>query len=235
MGLFGGKNSFINKPLGTGKNSVNAAGRRTIGSPLWDMGASYASIQTGSIKPSIESAKSSAKGALNTVGLGPEDPQFSGGNQMSKQDIMNAMKFGEQKGEQISGATSGEVGAGRKEVRTQLQDILQGNSAGANRMQQSQNEQDKQMKARQAMSGGGGQMSEGMRQAQDRAQVRDLAEFRSNEQRQALSDLSKEWRGAGSDIMKSSGQYGSIMIGAQPPAVPQQQQGLLSGLLGGLF
>ena len=92
------------------------------------------------------------------------------------------------------------------------------------------------LKAQQA-AGGGGQMNVGQQEALKRQAMRDTAEFVSTEKRQALSDMSKEFRGAGSDIASMTGQYGSILVGMQKPAAPAQGGGggMLSNIFGGLF
>jgi len=150
---------------------------------------------------------------------------------LSAGDVEGFMKKGEQKGEQLTGSTLAESGEGRKDVRNRLTGILEGNSAGASALKQDQNQQAKSLRAQQAMAGGG-QMNEGQQQALQRQAQVDYAKFVSQEKRQALSDLSREWRGAGSDIMKSTGQYGSVMVGAQPPAVASSGGGLFSSIFG---
>lgn len=147
-----------------------------------------------------------------------------------------AMEKGEKKGEILTGSTMEEVGTGRADVRDRLKEMLEGDSAGAAQMKQDQAQAQKQLRASHAMAGGGGQMGAGQQQALDRQASQDISKFQSTEKRQALSDLSKEFRGAGSDIMKSAGQYGAIEVGMIPPAQPKApKQGLLSGIFGGLF
>ena len=154
---------------------------------------------------------------------------------LSKGDIEGFMAKGRAKGEELTGTDSASVGAGRADVRSRLQDTLDGNSAGANSLRQSQNSSMKNLKSSQAMAGGG-QMNVGQQQALERQGARDLANFTSTEKRQALSDISREWRGAGSDIMKSEGQYGSILVGMQKPAQAQTGGGgLMDQIFGGLF
>lgn len=159
----------------------------------------------------------------------------SGSDKFSQEELSKFMDKGEKKGEQLTGSTLDEVGAGRKDVRSRLQKTLEGDSVGANRLRQSQNDSVKAMKAQQAASGGGSQMNVGQQEAMERQNSRDTAEFVSNEKRQALSDLSKEWRGAGSDISSMTGQFGSILVGMKDPAMPKQQEGLVSSVFGGLF
>lgn len=144
------------------------------------------------------------------------------------------LRKGRERGEEITGATSKEVGEGRAEVRDRLKETLEGNSAAAAALQQDQAQQSRTLRANQAMAGGG-QMNEGQQQALQRTQLIDRAQFVSGEKRQALSDISKEYRGAGGDIMRSEGQYGSIAVGAMKPAVAKQSKGLLSSVFGGIF
>jgi len=147
-----------------------------------------------------------------------------------------AMEKGEKKGEILTGATIEEAGQGRAGIRDRLKEIMEGDSAGAAQMQQDQNQAQKQLRASHAMHGGGGQMGEGQKQSLARAGARDLATLRSSEERQALSDQSKEFRGVVGDIMKSSGQYGNIEVGMIPPAQPKApKQGVVSSIFGGLF
>ncbi len=154
-------------------------------------------------------------------------------DQLSVGDVQGFINQGEKKGEIVTGTTMDEAGQGRAEVRDRLQETLNGQSAGANSLRQDQNYQAKALKANQAMQGGG-QMDAGQQQALARQNQRDLANFVSGEKRQALSDLSKEWRGAGSDIMQAGGQYGSILVGSQAPQ-NNNNGGLISDIFGGLF
>jgi hypothetical protein len=230
----GGKNSFFNKPLGVGKQSVKH-------NPL-----NVAPVVSGTIGPSDKSGvdlwggkslgkEQTALGIASNV-FGSDGEQADGSvNSLSKGDIEGFMKQGRAKGEELTGTTSAEVGAGRADVRSRLQETLNGNSVGANSLRQSQNASMKDLKSNQAMAGGG-QMNAGQQQALQRQGGRDLAEFRGQENRQALSDISKEFRGAGQDIMKSEGQYGSILIGSQSPAqAPQSGGGIFDKVFGGLF
>jgi len=221
MGLFGGKNSFFNKPLGVGKGSV--AHNPLNAMPMWSGRAGSEETNTG-------------------LGLGDKVDQVTGKNKaadgsvksLSVGQIRGFMDEGREKGEELTGTTSAEVGEGRADVRDRLKETLDGNSAGANALRQDQAQAQKSLRAQQAVAGQG-QMNAGQQQALQRQSSRDLAGFVSNERRQALSDLSKEYRGAGGDIMRSEGQYGSILVGSQPAAQPQQANGLFTNLFGGLF
>jgi hypothetical protein len=215
----GGKNSMFNKPLGTGKKSV-AHNPLNI-TPIWS--GSVGGIDTGlGASDKIDAMqKGDYKRAMlgNLAGGTTGDASNPYGNfAQNKQEAMKAMDFGTKKGEVMTGGSMAEAGEGRAKVRDRLEQVFQGNSAGANRLAESQAADAKQMKARQAM-GGGGQMSEGQRAAQENMQNRQLAGFVSDEKRH-------EYRGMAGDIMKSSGQYGSIIMGAQPPAQPQSSGGL---------
>jgi len=153
-----------------------------------------------------------------------------------QKEAENALKYGEDRGQTLTGGTLQQAGEGRALVRSRLENVFQGNSAGANRLRESQNQDMKSMKAQQALQGGGSQMAAGQQQAAQREQSRDLANFVSDEKRQTISDLSKEYRGMGSDITNTSGQYAGIMMGAQPLAAPKQGGGgLISSIFGGLF
>lgn len=222
MGLFGGgKNSFWSKPFGTGSGSVS----KEIVDPVLGDARKYTDMvgqaATGSHAQNVQDIFGGDKvqGSTKSLSIG---------------QIRGFMEEGEQKGETLTGSTMKEVGEGRGEVRDRLKETLAGNSAGANALRQDQADQQKKLRAQQAVAGQG-QMNAGQQQALQRQAARDTAKFISNEKRQTLSDLSKEWRGAGGDIMRSSGQYGSVLVGAQPAAVPKQSNGLLSNLFGGLF
>ena len=224
----GGKNSIINKPLGTGKHSVSR-------NPL-----NISPLHSGSIGGgrSIWGDKTLSENPAAAIGAvpaaifgGKKDKAMSS---MSMGDVEGFMEKGQAKGEELTGTTSAQAGQGRAEVRDRLGDILKGESAGANALKQDQAQSQKALKAQQALAGGG-QSNAGQLAALERQGQRDTAEFVSKEKRQALSDLSKEWRGAGGDIMKSSGQYGSILVGGQPAAQPASSNGLLSNIFGGLF
>lgn len=219
----GGKNSIFHKPLGTGKKSVSHNPLNVMPAYSGGIGKYQTGMGIGDI--------------AGRVFGGTTENQSNpyGSFEANKKQAMQAMDYGRKQGEVMTGGTMADAGKGRKQVRDRLEQVFQGNSAGANRLAESQNADARQLKARQAMYGGG-QMSEGQRQAQERNQARDMASFVSDEKRQAVADLSREYRGMAGDIMKSSGQYGSIIMGAQPPAQPaQQSQGLLSRVFGGLF
>lgn len=209
MGLFGGGNSIFNKPFGTGSGSVGTNPLNIL--PI----VSYSNTRKEQEKDAArKESAASAKG---------------------KTEAMAALEEGERKGEILTGSTSAEVGEGRSEVRDRLQDILQGDSAGSAAMKQDQAQAKKQLRSEQALSGGG-QMDAGQAQALERQSAIDIAKFQSSEKRQALSDLSREFRGAGSDIMKSSGQHGAISVGMIPPAQPKADKGgIVTQLFGGFF
>lgn len=209
-------------------------------------------VNASTLMNPIGSATSSLLGGIGSGGLGSLNRTLTGGNiasnvfgtggskadgsaqNLSKGDIEGYMEQGRAKGEELTGTSSKDVGAGRADVRSRLQQTLDGNSAGANSLRQSQNSNMKSLKSSQALAGGG-QMNVGQQQALERQGARDLAEFTSNEKRQALSDISREWRGAGTDIMKSEGQYGSILVGMQPTAQPATSNSLMDQIFGGIF
>lgn len=201
-----GRNHVLNKPFGVqGKNSL-------LSKPL--------GTGEGSVAKGLE-------------GL------FSGGGDksiksLSTGDIMRFLKAGAEEGETLVGGTKKEMGEGRADVRKRLKDTLEGNSAGANALKQDQAQAQRDLKAQQMLAGGG-QMNVGQQQALKRQASRDLAKFRSDETRQALADLSREFRGAGSDIMRSEGQYGSVLVGAQPPATVKPSSGILTNFFGNFF
>lgn len=235
MALFG-KNNFFSKPLGTGSNSVSAnplninplLGLTGIGNRIKD---TIEKDPMAVIAPGLNPIR-----PLNTVfGAGGQSKDGST-KSLSKSDVENFIAQGEKKGELLTGQSIESVGKGRSGIIDKLNNILQGDSVGANRLRQSQSDTSRELKASQMLAGGG-QMDKGQQLALKRQQDRDLSEFVSGEKRQALSDLSLEYRGAAGDISKMGGQYGSILIGASnpPPQVGGGSNGLLSGLFGGLF
>ena len=231
-----GKNHFLNKPFGTGKGSVNKAGKDALG-PIWDHGAAAGSIATGSLRPGFESAGKAVEGYKNSIG-GIFDSVFGKDGRMpdklSPAAVEAFMNKGEAKGQQIAGATLQEVGEGRKDVRNRLKQILEGDSPGASALRSSQSDRQKAMKSERALAGGG-QMGDAMMQEQKRQADLDFANFVARERNQALTNLSREYRGAGSDIMQSTGQFGSILVGSQPAAMPQRSEGLITRVFGPLL
>lgn len=231
--MFGGKNSFWNKPLGTGKKSVNNAVTNLIGEDAKNATDFLASSFTGggaigNLKPRIDSGKKLVKGVLGKEDEKPTSTAPAG-------SLEAFMEKGREKGEEVAGGTAKEMGEGRADIRDRLNQILSGESAGASALKQDQQQQQKSLKAQQAMAGGGGQMNVGQQQALKRQADIDYAKFTSAEKRQALADLSKEYRGAAGDITRSTGQYGSVMVGGQPAAQPQSQTGIISDIFGGLI
>lgn len=67
----GGKNHIINKPLGSGSGSVNAAGRGAVGGGLWDAGAGAYSMTTGNINPAMNSYGRAMNGTPAPAYQGP--------------------------------------------------------------------------------------------------------------------------------------------------------------------
>lgn len=228
----GGKNSFFRKPLGTGKQSVGH-------NPL-----NVSVLHSGTLGPKsgLDAWGGKSIGVNNIPAMailkgleGMGQQQNTSVNALGTQDILNFLKAGTEEGEKITGGTREEMGEGRANVRKNLERRLAGESAGANALRQDQNQSMKALKSQQMLQGGGSQMNVGQQQALARQNARDLANFRSNEERQQLADLSREYRGAGTDIMRSAGQYGSILVGAQQPPQMKQSQGLLGNVFGGLF
>lgn len=171
--------------------------------------------------------KMKADRAKKAAGVVSEDNPY--GLSGDQQAAEKGLKYGEDRGETITGGTMEQAGQGRASIRSRLEEVFQGNSAATNRLKQGQNAAAKDLRAKQAVQGGGTPMAAGQQQALARQQQGDLAGFAANEQRTALSDLSREYRGMGGDIMKASGQYASIMEGSQPPAnisAPQSSGGI---------
>lgn len=223
MGSFwGGKNSFWRKPFGDSdkKGSVANFTKNTVGDTAYNLGNAGAELMTGNVGGAANSAGKAAKEGLNQI-----DNIFKGGqqnlNSITPAQVEAMMNKGQAKGEELTGTTSAEVGQGRKDIRKRLKETLDGNSAELAALRQNQQQDQKNLRAQQAL-GGGGQMNEGQMQALKRQANMDAAVFDAQRKRQALSDLSKEFRGAGSDIFRSTGQMASIMVGAQQPQVPQR-------------
>lgn len=218
--LGGGKNSFWSKPFGTGKQSV-AENPLNI-SPIHSGGIGGKIGGTSFQVGDLWGGNNLSNRVKETV-LGPDPAEASKG--LPPGLATSFLEGGEKKGEELVGGTTKEMGEGRKDVRDRLQEILQGDSAGAQALRTEQQQQQKKLKAQQALAGGG-QMNLGQQQALKRQADMDYAKFTSDEKRRALADLSKEYRGAAGDIMRSSGQYGAIGVGMQPPAAPPSSGGL---------
>ena len=223
----GGKNSVVNKPLGTGSNSVNAYGRKTIGSPLWDMGASYASLQTGSIRPAIESGKRSYQGAVKQTKeiLGMNPPEVTGADAVSDAKVQSFLEAGRQRGETLVGTDSASIGKEREGIRQKYKDIVDGKSMVEKQMKQDLATRQKQARAAAAV-GGQGQLTAAQQQAMGRQAASDIAEARNQEYMNALNKVEKQYRGAAGDIARLEGQYGSIAVGGQAAPQVQAQGGL---------
>lgn len=222
--FFGGKNSVFNKPLGTGKSSVNKGVENIIGKGAKDGLDSYASFMTGSYQPGTRSA-----GKVLNMSYGNPQSVAEQTAKIRKEKEAQGLKKtkGEQIGESITGTTIEGVGQGRASIRKRLQGVLDGDSAGANTLRQDQLDTQRNFKAKQLMAGGG-QMNVGQQQALKRQANIDYGRFVSDEKRKALSDLSREFRGAGGDILRSAGQYGALAIGQRPAAVVREDRGWFS-------
>lgn len=228
-----GENSIISKPLGVGDQSVayNPANISPLHSgTVAGQGDIYGGNSNLSQGQNIQKVIAPIPKAINDVFLG----NGSGDNPISTitpAQVEAFMNKGEAKGELLTGSTLAEAGEGRKKVRDTLQQNLEGDSIAVSGLKQDQSQRIKELKANQLMSGGS-QMNEGQRMSLERQADLDLARFKGAEQRQTLSDLSSEFRGVGGDIMKSTGQYGSVLVASQPSAVSSGGGG---GLLSSLF
>ena len=168
-------------------------------------------------------------------GSGGKESNLNTAGAINPTMVKGFLEEGERRGEIGVGGTMAEMGEGRKDVRQRLQDIVDGKSAATASLKDSQARKERDMRSQQKLSGRGQTDSAQIDQLQ-RQQGMDLATQKQNEQKAAISALSREYRGGLSDIMRSSGQWGSILVGAQPPAMPQEEGGgLLSNLFGGLF
>ena len=220
----GGKNSVFSKPLGSGSGSINQIGRNTVGAPLWDMGASYASINAGNIEQGYNSARKSYQGATdqvsNVFNPKPEVETLPAGK------AGEFLKAGEAKGEQLVGADASTVGQERADIRQKFKDLMSGNSIAQQQLAQQSNAMQRQARANAAVSGGAGQMAAGQQQAMSRQAASDMANLRSQEYQQALNKLETQYRGAAGDIAKLAGQYGSIGMGNQPVPTVQGPSGV---------
>lgn len=167
---------------------------------------------------------------LDMVGSGGkiQSPQaFKGKNkkidQLSLADIQNFMAQGRGRGEQLTGASSKEVGEKRGEIRGKYEDILEGPSRGATRVADARNADIKRLKANQAQGGvsGGTRALQNMQASENYAGQ--IGDVRQKEYQDALNKLERQYRGASQDIMTAEGQYGAIGVGGKP--VPQPQGG----------
>jgi len=253
----GGKNSMWHKPFGAGSGSVNHAVTNIVGKDgkkILDIGTGIlvggalgagagAAAGAGSLSGTMGGAGMGAI-AGGTIGansasggtlLGGRESTLNTSGSINPTMVKGFLEEGERRGEIGVGGTMAEMGEGRKDVRQRLQDIVDGKSAATASLKDSQARKERDMRSQQKLSGRGQTDSAQIDQLQ-RQQGMDLATQKQNEQKAAISALSREYRGGLSDIMRSSGQWGSILVGAQPPAMPQEEGGgLLSNLFGGLF
>jgi len=210
----GGKNSMWNKPFGVGKQSVAE-------NPL-----NISPLHSGTLGPNsgvdIYGGETLSRKVSNIFGGDDSDSV----DQLTPAQVEAMMDKGRSEGESAAGGTVAEMGQGRADVRNRLTETLNGNSAAAAGLKQDQQQAQKSLKANQALAGGSGQMNEGQQQALRRQSDMDMAKFRQQEDRKALGDLSKEFRGGVGDIFRSTGQLASIMVGAQPAPQPQSSGGL---------
>ena len=135
---------------------------------------------------------------------------------ISTQDLLNFIKFGRQEGEVLTGGTAEEMGQGRGFVRDELMSAYTGDSQAANALRQDQNQSMRTLKAQQMVSGGG-QTDAQQQQALERMNRRDMANLNNKIQMSTLANMSREYRGAASDIARQGSAYGAMLVGAQPP------------------
>jgi hypothetical protein len=137
--------------------------------------------------------------------------------------VDRALYKGQKKGEEVTGITSEKVGEKRGEIRGKYEAILDQPSRGAARMAKARNADLKRMKQSQSRSG----LSGGMANLQNQQVTQDYAskmgDVENNAYMSALNKLEKQYRGAGGDITKLGGQYGSLEVGGQP--APQMSSG----------
>jgi len=235
--LAGGSNSLISKPLGTGKGSVNKVAEDALG----PTGKRIADFATGAaIGGGIGGNPMSGMAALGGISAlggikGTKDTLLG-----SKQEVENIMpagkageylKAGEAKGEQLVGATVGEVGQQRADIRKKYQDIVNGESIAEKNLTRQSNADKRTARATAAVSGGS-QMSAGQEQAMNRQSASDIATARSAEYLNALNKLEAQYRGAAGDIASLSGKYGAIGVGVAPAPTITKSSGIFDGLFG---
>lgn len=231
MGLWGGKNSFFNKPLGAGKKSVNKVVENVIGKDakkFTDFGATLATtggaLTAGKYLSDNQKAKEQAA-----------EKKAAEAEKAAQRKLSGYLQQGEDRAEQLIGADPTSIGEERAKIRKQYEDILNGNSIAEKTGKAQRNAQLKSLKAQNAATGGGNQMSQGMQQAVNRQSASDISQARSQEYMDTLNKLETQYRGASGDYLKIAGGYGSLGVASQAVPTVQQKPGFLSGILDGLF
>lgn len=163
-------------------------------------------------------------GVGNRVKIGGDlAPSKSGGgrgvDQLSPEEIRGFLAEGRQRGESLTGIKSDEVGRERRGIREQYRDILNQPSRGAERVAQARNASLKRLRQQQAGSGVSGARAQAQEMALSQDYARQAGDVRQREYLDALNKLETQFRGAGTDIMRSEGQYGSIGVGSKPTPI----------------
>lgn len=144
---------------------------------------------------------------------------------MTPEDIRRFMRQGLQRGQELTGATPGEIGSERKDIRDRYRDIVNAPSRGAARVEQARNANLKQLRASQARSGVQGGMADLQRQQIKQNYASTAGNVRQKEYLDALNKLERQFRGAGKDIMAAEGGYGSIAVGGKEIPQPDNDRG----------
>lgn len=139
----------------------------------------------------------------------------SGGGGPSPSALMGMVDQGFKKGEEFTGFKAGDFTDANKALLAALQQRRTGQSAGANALRQSHNEQERRVKAANMMQGGGAPMSLGRIMQTRRANDREQAQFLSNEQRGAIADEANFIANITSDIAGFGGVYASALGASQ--------------------
>jgi hypothetical protein len=172
----------------------------------------------------------------SVLGGGGSKEDGGSGTSINPKQVRQFLDEGQKRGEQAVGGTIQELGKGRANIRSMLEDAVSGKSASISRMRNLQQSQQRDLKAKQLLQGGGSQMNDAAKQQMQRQQGMDLATQQAQEQARNVSMLSREYGGQVGDILKSSGQWGSVLVGAQKPAMPAQpKQGFISNFLSSWF
>jgi hypothetical protein len=141
---------------------------------------------------------------------------YVAGSRGGTQKYETEMNKGAEKAEQLTGATSEEIGKGRGRVRGLYEDILNQPSRGAARVAQSRNADLKRLRQSQSTSGVSGPMADLQKAQVSQNYASQIGDTRQKEYLDALNKLEKQYRGASGDVLSTMGQYGAISQGAAP-------------------
>lgn len=140
-------------------------------------------------------------------------------DQLTLEDIKKFMGEGRSVGEQLTGATSADIGKNRGDIRQKYSDIVNAPSRGAARVASARNADVKSLRQQQARQGVSGGVASNQLTQMNQDYAGKIGDVRQKEYLDALNKLEAQYRGASSDVMSAEGQYGAIGVGSKPNPV----------------